>query len=1053
MRINACKGYPLGQLLRLSLVLLVLVSSLSWSVVAIPPALARSVSTGSTSNQSSKPVKVKPTDASQLQFGSAVYTATEGQAGTLVTVNRTGSSSGAVTATVVFTDVTTYPTDYQFSPTITAGHIDAAFNSGVFSPSNSINKVVTLPDDKLLVAGTFATYNGVAVPNLMRLNSDGSLDPTFNPGGSGFDTGAYSEVEAIAALSDNKILVAGNLHTYNGVAIPGLIRLNVDGSLDPTFNPGGAGPSGLVLSIAVQSTGKIFITGGVYGYNGVSDYSNIIYLYPDGTQDMSYMPVLIPGGPVRLAIQPDDKVLVGSVRDYYELDSSGQYHAADSNGIIRLNPDGKLDTSFDIPATVRVSYNLNNIIVQKDGKILVTDYLGYIQRFNADGTVDNTFHPNLTHTNSPTGAFLQSDGKIVLQQPDFFPLRSDIFQVRRLNPDGSLDTSLNFNFYPNSVQPLEVQSGGQIILGTNTTASDYGFSNLIRLRGTQAVTLSWPDGDSSPRSLPITATDDNLYEPTENLELGLTDLQGGATGGSQVTTTLSIISDDYPSQINLVSGTNQSTSVPTDFAQPLSVQVLTQGGTPIGNVPVTFVAPSSGPSAAFAGSTNIYTDTTDVNGYINTTKLTANSLIGSYTVTATATGVGTPVSFVLTNTVGTTSMFLVNSPNPSIVGQAVAIKAFVIPAEASGTVTFTDGSNLLGTASVINGMAVYTVSNLSIGNHAIGATYSGDANYFGSTAPILTQVVQPISTTFSLVSDPNPSIRGHTVTFTATVSPFTATGTVTFTDGATVLSAMPIVSGTAVYTTSSLSMGSHLISATYGGDANYGGASRTITQVVQPLNTTLSLVSNANPSEVLSILVFTATVSPATATGTVIFTTNTAVLGTAPLVNGIAVYRSIILNVGSHVIGATYYGDATYAGSTAPVITQVVAAAACQPLVVTSITDDGAGLTCGTLSYALSHPAISSKPFTITFALTQGNTITFTGSLTTTASLKAYGVINGGAVGSSNRIIINGNGVSGDGLHLRGRNTLTNLTIEGFGARQLVQDGAGNVLQGVKVIS
>ena len=125
-----------------------------------------------------------------------------------------------------------------------------------------------------------------------------------------------------------------------------------------------------------------------------------------------------------------------------------------------------------------------------------------------------------------------------------------------------------------------------------------------------------------------------------------------------------------------------------------------------------------------------------------------------------------------------------------------------------------------------------------------------------------------------------------------------------------------------------------------------------------------------------------------------------------------------------------------------------------QPFVVTSPTDDGTGTVYGTLSYALSEPITgTTNPVTITFALTQGNTITLTGSLTTTAKVKANVTIKGGEFGTSTRIILNGNGISGDGLHLIGRDYLVNITIEHFGGKELVLEGTGNRLQGVVVIA
>ena len=218
------------------------------------------------------------------------------------------------------------------------------------------------------------------------------------------------------------------------------------------------------------------------------------------------------------------------------------------------------------------------------------------------------------------------------------------------------------------------------------------------------------------------------------------------------------------------------------------------------------------------------------------------------------------------------------------------------------------------------------------------------------------------------------------------------------------------------------------------------------------VTTTTTLVSNPNPSTVGQPVIFTATLNPMAATGTVTFIEGATILGTAPVVSGTAVYTNASLIVGSHVISATYDGTAIYTAAASQPITQVVVAA-CAPLVVTAVTDDGTGTHCGTLSYALSQPITGSTPVTVTFALTQGNTITFTGSLTTTAKVKAGVTIYGGAFGSSNRVILNGNGVAGDGLHLAGNNRLVNLTIEHFGAKELVLEGTGNRMQGVVVIA
>jgi hypothetical protein len=167
---------------------------------------------------------------------------------------------------------------------------------------------------------------------------------------------------------------------------------------------------------------------------------------------------------------------------------------------------------------------------------------------------------------------------------------------------------------------------------------------------------------------------------------------------------------------------------------------------------------------------------------------------------------------------------LASSANPSIYGGSVKFTATVSPSTATGTVTFKDGSTTLGTGTLTGGKATYTSSALLAGSHSITASYGGDANYNASTSTVLIQTVNKASTTTAMSSSANPSTFGSSVTFTATVTPSTATGTVTFKDGSTTLGTGTISSGKATYLTSTLAVASHSITAVYLGDSNYNGS-------------------------------------------------------------------------------------------------------------------------------------------------------------------------------------------------------------------------------------
>jgi hypothetical protein len=159
----------------------------------------------------------------------------------------------------------------------------------------------------------------------------------------------------------------------------------------------------------------------------------------------------------------------------------------------------------------------------------------------------------------------------------------------------------------------------------------------------------------------------------------------------------------------------------------------------------------------------------------------------------------------------------------------------------TGNITFKDGATTLGTGTLdANGVATFITSSLSVGSHNITAEYSGDGTVGGSTSPVLVQVVNKLGSTTTLTAAPNPSTFQQTVTFTATVtvnlggSNVKPTGTVTFKDGTTTLGTGSL---NATFTTSTLSVGSHNITAVYAGDGNVANSTSPVaTQIVRPGN-------------------------------------------------------------------------------------------------------------------------------------------------------------------------------------------------------------------------
>ena len=277
-------------------------------------------------------------------------------------------------------------------------------------------------------------------------------------------------------------------------------------------------------------------------------------------------------------------------------------------------------------------------------------------------------------------------------------------------------------------------------------------------------------------------------------------------------------------------------------------------------------------------------------------------------------------TFTVTPTALTVS--LASSLNPSTYGSAVVFTA-TLPIDATGTVTFYDGTAVFGTGSIIGGVATELTNSLTAGTHSITAQYGGDVNYNAAVSTALSQVVSLANPAITLTSSLNPSTFGASVTFTATL-PATATGTVTFHDGATSLGTGTISSGVATLTTSSLAAATHSITAQYGGDSNYNPVVSTpVSQVVNLASSTVALASSLNPSTFGASVTLTATVTSG-ATGTVTFHDGTTSLGTETIGSGVSTLTTSSLAAGTHSITAQYGGDANYNGAVSTSLSQVV---------------------------------------------------------------------------------------------------------------------------------
>ena len=265
--------------------------------------------------------------------------------------------------------------EYNMCRLLADGTLDPAFTQWDGSLIIGRGDLIALQTDgKILLGGRFTSINGTNYGRIVRFNSDGSIDGTFNASASAFD----DQVRAITIQSDGKIIVGGSFTTYNGSPANKIVRINTDGTIDGGFSFG-SGFDGAVFTIIQQNDGKILVSGNNFStYNGVTVQS-IVRLNNDGTLDLSFTPptlIVVE----EIALQSDNKIVLYG-----------------DTGLIRLNQNGTLDGTFDTGSGF--DSDVLTVYCEPSGKIIVGGYFqtvnganrNFIARLNPNGSLDSFF--------------------------------------------------------------------------------------------------------------------------------------------------------------------------------------------------------------------------------------------------------------------------------------------------------------------------------------------------------------------------------------------------------------------------------------------------------------------------------------------------------------------------------------------------------------------------------------------------------------------------------------------------------------------------------------
>jgi uncharacterized delta-60 repeat protein len=234
------------------------------------------------------------------------------------------------------------------------GDVDSSFNA-LGGPSGLVRVLAIQPDGKVLIGGEFTLVNNIARSRIARLNTDGTLDTSFDPA-----SGANDIIRAVALLPSGQILVGGLFTSFAGTPKPYLARLNSDGSLDASF-PTGSGPDNNVYFILVEQSGSLIISGDFTAMNGAAA-NRVARLGSDGTLDPGFQPPSsVLGGPVyHVLTQANGRLVLGG--GFTSINGVGL------NRLARLNGNGTLDSSFNSGSGANDM--ILSLALQSDGMIL-----------------------------------------------------------------------------------------------------------------------------------------------------------------------------------------------------------------------------------------------------------------------------------------------------------------------------------------------------------------------------------------------------------------------------------------------------------------------------------------------------------------------------------------------------------------------------------------------------------------------------------------------------------------------------------------------------------
>ena len=785
---------------------------------------------------------------------------------------------------------------------------------------------------------------------------------------------------------------AGNVYDANNGG--NLVKIPAGGGLASVVSPSGYTFSNEVTGVAVDGAGNLF----------VSDHLNsrIIVITPGGVASVLSIAGSAPalGYPTALAFDAAGDLYISDYSNGRVVEVSSLYvTGSTSTGIGTVIGTGSYTTS---------SLGITGVAVDPLGNIYIPDgYAGSdpsrVIKVTAAGVVSLLTPAGITFSR-PEGVSADGMGNIYVNDGGNNRIVeittagvASVLAIKGLPSPTTLGTPFGVTVDPfgnlyipdsghNRVLFVNVSGAALTFPTTATGATSAAQTATVTNLGNQPLVFS--TNPAYTANFSANSGDTNPCTSSTSLLAGLNcDVsveftpQSAGSLSTGITVTNNMLNVSGSTEQVSVSGTG------TGPVQSTSPTVIISPPSPTYGQVVTFTVTI--PSTGTVTVTDLTTSTTLASNVSLTAGVATFSLstlgAGTHTIQVvyTPTGDSAASSGTLTLTIAkaTTSTTVTRSGRTLTAAVTVVAPGAGIP---TGSVQFLNGSSVLGTVALSGGIAALTLATTPF-SFAFTAVYSGDGNFNGSNSTAATHTTSSVSLRSSL----NPSALGQAVTFTAvvTVGPVSAgsvSGTVQFSDGATVLGSVNLSGEIAVFTTSALTGGSHNITAEYSGSGTFPPAQASYYQTV---NAPVTLTIAAAPTAPVfgQPVVFTASVTAVASPGfaaptghvTWVDLASGALLGMAPLSSGTATLSLNSLAAGTHVVSVLYSGDTTwnYAGST---LTITVSRATSSSAVSIAIVSSQLTLTANVAAVA---PATGTPAGSVQFLDTAKNAIVATATL------------------------------------------------------------------------